>query len=230
MFYVYKIRCIKNNKLYIGKAADVAQRWLKHLYDARTNRGFVLHKAINKYGKDNFEISVIEECETDDMALEREIFWIAEYKTNLYKYGNEFGYNMTDGGDGSSGHIASLDARKKMSEASKGKPKSDAHKIALSIGGKGKILSEEHKSKIRSAGTGKKRNSNSKLKYSLSKLGSKNPQAVLDDQKVKDILILLKENKLSNAEIAKIYNVAPRTIRDIKNNISWKHIARDKFI
>lgn len=61
MWYVYKITNKINNKKYIGKALNVEERWLKHLSVARTGiRRFVFHKAINKYGANNFEVSISE--------------------------------------------------------------------------------------------------------------------------------------------------------------------------
>ena len=77
--------------------------------------------------------------------------------------------NRTDGGDGSAGHVASEETKEKMrkpkhsghgakvSKASKGKPKTKAHKLALSIAGKGNIpwnkgkvgiYSKEYRNKI----------------------------------------------------------------------------------
>lgn len=224
MFYVYKIKNIINGKLYIGKAENVSERWLKHLSSARTNRGFVLHCAINKYGKDNFEISIIEECESDELALGREIFWIAECKTNIYKHGNEFGYNLTDGGEGITGNIRSPETRRKMSESSRGKPKSETHKEQLRIAKIGTKLSPGHKANIGKAGLGKTHTESAKTKCSVSKIGEKNPMSVLDEQKVKEIKILLTSDLLSIKEISTRYGVAPRTIRDIKNGKSWHHV------
>lgn len=224
MFYVYKIRNIINNKIYVGKAANIEVRWQKHLSDTRTDRGYVLHRAIKKYGESNFEASIIEECDSEEKALEREIYWIKEYKTNICKFGDQFGYNLTDGGEGASGHLHSEESKQKMSEASIGKPKSDFHKDQLSIAKIGTKLSDEHKKNIGIGGLGKKRTSESIAKLSASKAGNKNPQSVLCDQKVKEIKILFIENNLSNKQISNKYGVSSRTIRDIKNNITWKHI------
>jgi group I intron endonuclease len=224
MSYVYKITNLINGKLYIGKADDVVERWQKHLSDTRTMRGFILHNAIRKYGKENFDISVIEECESEEKALEREMFWIAEYKTNICKYGNQFGYNLTDGGEGISGNVRSPESRKKMSEASRGRPKSEFHKEQLRLAKVGAKLSPEHKANIGKAGIGRKQPESAKLKLSINHTGENNPQAVLNEQKVREIRILFVENTLSNKEISVKYGVAPRTIRDIKNGISWRHV------
>ncbi len=55
--------------------------------------------------------------------------------------------------------------------------------------------------------------------------GSSNSHAQLTDDKVIDILGLIKQGQ-SNQEIAKIFNVKWHTIRFIRKNISWKHIPR----
>ena len=96
MSYIYKITNISNNHIYIGKTnRTIEERWKEHLKDANRadfgNRP--LYRAINKYGKDNFNIEQIEECSEDEVD-EREKYWI-EY------YGSfKNGYNATCGGDG----------------------------------------------------------------------------------------------------------------------------------
>ncbi len=52
-----------------------------------------MYSAINKYGKDNFTISLLEECSAEDSA-KREEYWINKLNT----YGRS-GYNATMGGD-----------------------------------------------------------------------------------------------------------------------------------
>ena len=54
-----------------------------------------LQHAWNKYGEDNFEFSIIEECDIE-LLDEREIFWIDKLKS-YYKLN---GYNITLGGGG----------------------------------------------------------------------------------------------------------------------------------
>lgn len=224
MFYVYKIKNLINNKLYIGKADNVNKRWLKHISYARTNRGFIFHKAITKYGADNFEVSILEECESEEIALEKEAYWIAEYKTNICKWGSEFGYNLTDGGEGISGHKHSDESKQKMSDASIGKPKSDDHKNQLSISHTGKILSEEHRASISLSNMGKIMSDSARNNIRISKLGEKNPKSILTENDVREIKLLFLDPLILNKDIATKYGVAPRTIRDIKNNKTWKHI------
>lgn len=55
---------------------------------------YPLYKAIRKYGIENFNFDIIEECSADELN-EREKYWISYYNS----YG-ENGYNLTPGGDG----------------------------------------------------------------------------------------------------------------------------------
>lgn len=96
MSLIYKISNDINDKLYIGKTAfSIEKRFKEHCADAFRQRceKRPLYAAINKYGPEHFQISLIEEC-GDGVAEEREKYWIKFYDT--YKNG----YNATLGGDG----------------------------------------------------------------------------------------------------------------------------------
>lgn len=91
MNYIYKITNKINGKCYIGKTSNIADRWRTHKnlgYGKEPNKA--LYLAMQKYGPDNFEYSIIEECK--DNWQEREKYWISYY--NSYKNG----YNMDLGG------------------------------------------------------------------------------------------------------------------------------------
>lgn len=113
--YVYKITCLINNKIYIGKTNDIEQRWRCHRSQVGFNKN-PLYKAMYKYGIDNFKFEIIEEFTFEEDALKKEIYFIALYKTNIHKYGNDFGYNLTDGGEGTSGHKVSEEYKQKLSK------------------------------------------------------------------------------------------------------------------
>lgn len=66
-----------------------------------------MRNAINKYGWNNIEHVILFEGLTQEEACNKEIELIAEYKTNIHRYGNKYGYNMTDGGEGTFGHKVS---------------------------------------------------------------------------------------------------------------------------
>ena len=90
--YIYLIENKINNKKYIGKTYNsIESRWKEHIRDARKHLNRPLYQAINKYGVENFSISLIEYVENLE---EREKYWINHFDS--YKKG----YNATLGGDG----------------------------------------------------------------------------------------------------------------------------------
>lgn len=96
MAYIYKITNLINNKIYIGKTIfDINKRFKEHIRDSKRARceKRPLYSAMNKYGAENFQISLVEQCD-NSLAEEREAYWIKKFDS----YHN--GYNATLGGDG----------------------------------------------------------------------------------------------------------------------------------
>lgn len=82
--------------------------------------------------------------------------------------------NLTDGGDGISGHIHSKETKLKMSEATKNrKPVSEETKKKISETKTGRKLTKEHIEKIRKSNTGKKRTEEYCKKMSILRKGEK---------------------------------------------------------
>lgn len=98
MGYIYKIENLINHKCYIGQTKKTIQeRYKEHIYSSKSKKSKiaskVLYKAMRKYGLENFEVTLLEECSDDDLN-NREIYWIDKFDS----YRN--GYNSTIGGDG----------------------------------------------------------------------------------------------------------------------------------
>lgn len=93
---IYKIRCLINNKLYIGWCKNFYVRKRTHLQHLKRNNhhSIKLQYAWNKYGSDNFVFEIIEEGIEPQNILNLEIDYIKKF--NSFKKG----YNCTTGGEG----------------------------------------------------------------------------------------------------------------------------------
>lgn len=92
---IYKITNNLNNKVYIGQTTQsLTRRFNCHCCNDTSGRGrnMYIKRAILKYGKEHFKISLIEETPIE-LLDDREIYWISYY--NSY----EEGYNLTIGGN-----------------------------------------------------------------------------------------------------------------------------------
>ena len=90
---IYKLTNLKNQKVYIGQAANLADRWKDHIkaglgIDTPNN---MLYAAMMKDGVENFTFEVLEECERSELN-DREKHYISFYGAQ------EWGYNMRKGG------------------------------------------------------------------------------------------------------------------------------------
>lgn len=74
---VYQIRCLPTGKVYIGSAVNLGRRWQQHRSSLRRGEhgNPYLQQAWMKYGEDQFEFSVLECVERDNLLL-KEQFWI----------------------------------------------------------------------------------------------------------------------------------------------------------
>ena len=69
---VYMIKNKINGKFYIGSSVDITYRWARHKRQLRNGNHHSIHlqRAWDKYGEENFEFKVIEEC-SEDMTFKR---------------------------------------------------------------------------------------------------------------------------------------------------------------
>lgn len=90
---IYKFENKINHKIYIGQSVNIYKRYFGHIYDCkyRPDDSTGVEPALAKYGIDNFDFDIIEECSICDLD-EREIYWIAHYDSYHQ------GYNRTKGG------------------------------------------------------------------------------------------------------------------------------------
>lgn len=91
---IYKIENQINGKIYIGQSVNIEERFKRH---KSLKDNLVVHKALQKYGVDNFSFSIVELCEIVELD-EKEKYWIHYYNSLIPK-----GYNMVDGGSNGAG-------------------------------------------------------------------------------------------------------------------------------
>ena len=101
-------------------------------------------KAINKYGWDSFEHIIVSKGLDEETAkwLEMELIKIWD-STNRSK-----GYNITFGGEGTTGWIPSEETRKKISKAQKGRKLSEEHKRKIGENSKSMWENEKYRNKM----------------------------------------------------------------------------------
>lgn len=161
-YTVYKLTS-PSNKVYIGITCQaIKKRWAN-------GKGYkrcpAIYKAINKYGWENIKKEILLENTTESEAKSLETMLIKLHKSDNKKYG----YNLTEGGDGTTGRILSEEAKKRISEKNKGK-----------------IISEEQKERLRQINLGKRQSEETKRKRSESMKGKKHPhKRVLSEEERK---------------------------------------------
>lgn len=155
-YCVYK-HTSPSNKVYIGiTSMNPKQRWA----NGKGYRTQVFYRAIEKYGWENFDHSILCKGLTKNEAEQKEVELIAYYKSNQ----KEYGYNVDNGGSSVGSHSAATkqkfsrnmigdtrnrgrihtkEARKNMSEAHIGKKLTEEAKRKLSEFNKGKKYTDE---------------------------------------------------------------------------------------
>ncbi len=179
MMVIYLLTNRLNGKQYVGQTRRPLE---ERLNEHQRNRRDALYvdRAIRKHGFNNFSVEIIEVCFTATELNYWEIFWIAELRT---KFPN--GYNLTDGGEGSTGYITTPELSARLSAMRKGRPVSPAQRAKISAALKGRVFSPEHcaaisaakmghsvssatRAKLSAAGTGKRASAETRAKMSES--------------------------------------------------------------
>lgn len=113
-YIIYKITNSINGKIYIGVTSrSIHSRWIEHISDStKSRKKSILHKAISKYGRENFKIEIIEKTDSVENMFILENKYIIKHDSF---YLNGKGYNMTLGGDGRIGSVVTEETKKLLS-------------------------------------------------------------------------------------------------------------------
>lgn len=144
MWTVY-LHIVPNGKVYVGiTSKELIERW------GKSGEGYseqFFGRAIKKYGWDNIRHEILATTFSKEEAEQLEVYYIQKYNSTDTNYG----YNRASGGCVNSGftfrHTA--EAKKKISEAGKGRTYTEEQKRRYSECQKGKIMSKEQKEKLR---------------------------------------------------------------------------------
>lgn len=93
---IYLVTNLINQMKYVGQTTrTLKQRKSSHLSSSKKGSTYYLHRAIRKYGAENFKWEVIHNATSEEELNEKETYFIKEYNTN-----SQVGYNLTEGGRG----------------------------------------------------------------------------------------------------------------------------------
>jgi|688.fasta_scaffold115490_5 hypothetical protein len=118
---IYRITNKVNNKIYIGSAYNLSNRFSTHKYSLRNNKHKNPHlqSAWNLYDEKDFIFEILEIVEDKTKIIERE-----QYYLDLYNpCDNSIGYNIAKKAGNTAGVKVSLETRQKQSESAKKRPK-----------------------------------------------------------------------------------------------------------
>lgn len=187
---------------YIGITKNLKERLRAHKKNKRKTH---LYNAIHKYGWNNIIVDVLKETLTFEQALLIE---------NQFRSSLNIGWNCQIGGNvGVESDWYNIPTNREKHS----KNTSNATKIAIA-----KKDSKEKRS-LRA----KKQYIINKNSYKDIVKGSKNPNAILNEEQVYKIKFELLPKGLKHVDIAKMFNVKPHVITQIKSNKTWKHIVCD---
>jgi len=191
---IYIIKNYINEKVYIGQTTQGSEiRFKQHLKLLKSNHVQLIHKAIKKYGKENFYYEVLESNIDLSKLDEREEYWIKKYNSFVD------GYNLCAGG----GQTRKPMSEKLINNYEVIKNRYISEDISL------RSLSREYKI------------DHCSLSKALAKDGvsvsSRNNSVtnITENEKVK--IATLYKSGLSSFEISKLVNRSERTVRRYKN-------------
>ena len=145
---IYCVHCISTGKKYIGQTTQILEKRISRHFCDSEKTDYHFHRAIKKYGKENFIFGVVEECNLEELNS-KEIYWIGKYNTFVD------GYNSDTGG--LNGRLLAEDTKEKISNALKNRTFTPEHLEKIKKSLTGKTLSKETKDKISQSKKGKSR-------------------------------------------------------------------------
>lgn len=168
---IYAIRNLKNSKIYVGSAINIAHRWAVHRYGFKNkiHHSRFLQRAWDKHGSEAFSFDILEHVEDVSILIEREQYWIDNFSSANPK----LGYNINPLAASSLGRKLSEERKALLKGRGLGRKHSAETRRRISASNIGKKMPAEHKEKLRSINKGKKHSKEHRAKITAAKQGWK---------------------------------------------------------
>lgn len=199
---IYKIRNLVNDKVYIGSAVRLYDRYRTHksklALSQHSNKRLLA--SVSKHGLENFSFELLELCEKKELVA-REQYWIDLYNACID------GYNIRTVAQSNIGVRRSAESNKKTvaTRRANGWPISNEHRRLMSKALKGRVFSAETIAKMKIAAKNRMENPDTRKKISNSHRGIK-----LSDQHKLNIQNSLRRLNEINPDTGKPYNIEMR--------------------
>jgi group I intron endonuclease len=181
---IYKITNKVTDKVYVGSAIYIKNRWATHLslLRAGTHSNKYLQASWIKHTEINFKFEIIEMCEKEKL-IEREQFYI-----DLYDCVSPKGYNLLSIAGSPLGFKHSEETKQTMR-----KPKAPSHKLSISESRKGMKFEQSHSDNISKSKKNKPIDGGPSAKARLGK--KRGPYKSFLDNIIESPIIIKSENK-----------------------------------
>jgi len=221
---VYSITCKANGWVYVGSSVRVRSRWKDHTCWLRKGTHTIgrLQSDWDQYGEAGFEFRLLAEIRDAGERYQCEqVALSAVWATGLC-------YNLSPSARDNTGHRFTSEQSQKVSDALRGKPKSEEHRANLwrdrevtpefrelmrrnGEMGRGKPKSIEHRKAIIASSS------------AIGKAGSANHKAKLTEDQVAQIKRRLIAGEKGRA-LAAEFGVAESIVSQIKSGKRWRHV------
>ena len=190
---------------YIGKTIFSTKRRLYgHMHSTRaTGHKTPVHSWMKSVLTHNNEVQIIvvEDSLTESQAFDREIFYIRHYRQLGHRL-----TNLTDGGEGPSGHKHTEEARRKIAAAGTGRLHTEESKQQIRKSLAGKEVSPATRQKIGTANTGNRHTEEARKKISAAST------ARMESAETKDAVLKVLHSKESRKKAALSNTGKKRTV------------------
>lgn len=130
-----------SGKIYIGQTIQELKNRIKsHKSYAKNGSNTYFYRAVRKYGFENFKWEIIDKANTQNELNKKEVYWIEQYKNNLY--------NTQEGGrrnkKTTKGYKHTKEHKKKIGDSARGRKHTEETKKLLSVKKKGTTVGVEN--------------------------------------------------------------------------------------